>query len=95
MFESIIVLPEDKHEVFFPVALKCLGYFLFRSLALDVSQVRKSLGVTFTCKNGLDDTYAGFPVMSDRTSVSFMFICCMAFCIRRTMLEASRERVSR
>ena len=36
-----------------------------------------------------------FPVMSDRTSVSFMFICCMAFCIRRTMLEASRERVSR
>lgn len=32
----------------------------FRSLALDVSQVRKSLGVTFTCKNGLDDTYAGF-----------------------------------
>ena len=60
MFESIIVLSEDKHEVFFPVALKCLGYFLFRSLALDVSQVRKSLGVTFTCKNGLDDTYAGF-----------------------------------
>lgn len=24
-----------------------------------------------------------------------MFICCMAFCIRRTTLEASRERVSR
>lgn len=43
MFESIIVLPEDKHEVFFPVALKCLGYFLFRSLALDVSQVQASL----------------------------------------------------
>ena len=60
MFESVIVLSEDKHEVFLPVALKSLGYFLFRRLALDVSQFRKFLGVTFTSKNGLDDTYAGF-----------------------------------
>ena len=37
MFEGIIVLPEDKHEVFFPVALKCLGYLLFRGFALDIS----------------------------------------------------------
>ena len=51
---------QQNYKAFFPVTYKCLGYFLFRGFALDVSRTGKFLWGTFTCENGFNDTYVGF-----------------------------------